>query len=193
MILGVTGRYCAGKDTVVAALARRGFREIDVDRIGHTVLDLKIDEVVRRFGDEVRAGSGRVDRRRLGAVVFRDPGALRALEAIVHPEMIRRVAELAGDGGERLVINAAILHRMGLHRLCHVVVCVAAPFPVRLRRAMRRDHLSFRAAARRLLGQRDVCPKRAPGAVDTVTVRNAGSREALLDRLEYILRAKGVV
>jgi dephospho-CoA kinase len=164
--VGVTGRYCAGKNAAAEFLRDRGYRVVDVDRVGHEVLSERAAEVAARFGDAVLADGGQIDRRALGRLVFSDPDALRSLERILHPEMVRRVAEIA-DREARAVINAAILFHMGLHRYCDLVICVRALFVVRLVRALRRDGLGLFEATRRLRAQRGICPKRPDPAVDT--------------------------
>ncbi len=193
MVIGVTGGYCAGKNEAVSRLRELGFVEIDVDRLGHAAIELQKQQVVARFGERVLAPDGRVDRRSLGRLVFGDRAALGDLEAIVHPVMVAEVERLLGERAAPAVINAAILFRMGLHRFCDVVVCVRAPFAVRLVRAMRRDRLGVFAAAGRLLAQGRVCPKTVSPDVDTLTVSNSGSRQRLFARLEESLRAKGAI
>lgn len=193
MVIGVTGGYCAGKSLAVSRLRELGFVEIDVDRVGHSALEQKKKEVVARFGDGVLGPDGRVDRRTLGRLVFGDPAALADLEAIVHPAMVAEVERRVRATAAPTVINAAILFRMGLERFCDLVVCVRAPLPLRLLRAMRRDGLGVIAAAKRLLSQGPVCPKTAPRDVDTLTVSNSGSRQRLFARLEESLRAKGAI
>lgn len=193
MVIGVTGSYCAGKNLAVSRLRELGFVEIDVDRLGHAALEQQKQRVVARFGERILAPDGRVDRRSLGRLVFGNPSALRDLEAIVHPVMVDEVERLVRRAAAPTVINAAILFRMGLERFCDLVVCVRAPFALRLLRAMRRDRLGAVAAARRLASQERPCPKTLPSNVDILTVRNSGSRQRLLARLEESLRAKGAV
>jgi dephospho-CoA kinase len=193
MVIGLTGSYCAGKSLAASRLRELGFVEIDLDRLGHAALELRKALVTARFGREILGPDGLVDRRRLGAVVFADPAALRDLEAIVHPAMVAEVERLVAAAKAPTVINAAILFRMGLHRLCDLVVCVRAPLPLRLVRAMRRDGIGLAAAARRLMSQGRVCPKTVCPDVDTLTVSNSGSRQRLFARLELALRAKGAI
>ncbi len=102
MVLGITGKYCAGKSAVSEVLSAWGWHIIDVDRLGHHALIEKRDEVLQRFGRELDDGAGGIDRKRLGAIVFRNRTALRYLERIVHPSMVAmvdsRLAELGVSG-----------------------------------------------------------------------------------------------
>jgi dephospho-CoA kinase len=177
MVLGLTGRYCAGKDAAARILEREGFRVLDVDRIGHEVLEARRDEVAAVFGSGVRRADGSIDRRALGRLVFADPAALARLEAIVHPAMVERVRALADaerSAGRDVAVNAALLRRMGLDRLCDAVLEVRACFPRRFVRGLRRDRLGPVQVLRRMRSQNTGSRRlnrKTPG-VDTYTVRN---------------------
>lgn len=197
MVLGLTGRYCAGKDAVARILERRGFRVLDVDRIGHEVLEQRREEAAAAFGPAVRRADGSIDRRQLGRIVFADPAALARLEAIVHPAMVERVRALAAAeraAGRDVAVNAAILRRMGLDGLCDAVCEVRACLPRRFLRAVRRDRLGPLQVLRRMRSQRQTGRglKRKPPGVDTYIVRNdrATTRrlELSVDRLLERLR-----
>ena len=140
----------------------------------------------------VRGSDGGIDRRALGKIVFGHSKQREKLERIVHPEMVRRVEEIVGQKRERIVINAAILFRMGLHRLCDTVICVSAPLLARLKRARMRDSLSTWQALRRLLAQRGICPKSNNTDVDIYSVRNSGDRESLRESVRHFLQEKNM-
>jgi dephospho-CoA kinase len=188
MVIGVTGKYCAGKDTAVRFLRRRGFREIDVDRIGHRVLEEMSRAVAEEFGPSVLTPDGGVDRRRLGAIAFQSKEEMRRLESILHPLMVRRVEEALAGGGGHAAINAAVLFRMGLQKLCDRILCIHAPFPLRFLRALQRDGLPLGATWKRLAAQEGICPKFPSGDVDIYRVGNCCRRKALERRLEQVLR-----
>ncbi len=179
MVLGLTGRYCAGKDEVARILSEMGWRSIDVDHVGHAVLEELKPRVVQEFGTGILGTDGRIDRKALGRVVFSDPARLAALEGILHPAMAAHVRRWITETPGKLVVNAAVLGKMGLDRDCRAVLYVTAPILVRARRAMRRDGLSFRRALCKVIGQRGISLKSGSGSVDTYVVRNQGSRDAL--------------
>jgi dephospho-CoA kinase len=196
MVIGVTGGYCAGKSVVSAVLRKMGFSEIDVDEVGHAVLREKAAEVIRAFGEGIRAADGGVDRKKLGAIVYSDRKELSRLERIVHPEMVAKVkAALVSARGDAL-INAAILYKMGLDSLCDAVFRVTAPVPIRLIRAKRRDGVTLRHVLARLLSQRGIRLKSKGSAVDIYTVRNGGSlgslERSVRSALERTKRGKAV-
>src|SRR3970040_1676136 len=93
--IGLTGGIASGKSTVSAWLAERGAHVIDAHRTGHRVLEPDGEAyggVVREFGAGILDGERRIDRRKLGALVFADPARLAALNAISHPHMAARMA-----------------------------------------------------------------------------------------------------
>ena len=189
----MTGTYCSGKNTLVSFLKESGFSEIDVDRVGHQILD---DggvgaQLRRRFGAGIFTPQGSIDRRVLGQRVFRDPGELRALESIVHPPMVREVEHVLERMEGRTVINAAVMFRMGLERLCDVVVCVRAPLIRRLKRARRRDGVTLFQMLRRMRAQRGICPKFNANGVDIYYVDNDRGLDHLHTQILKILTEKG--
>jgi len=188
VVLGLTGRYCAGKDTVARVLEDRGWRIIDADAINHDVLRENAQSVVEAFGPAIRAADGSVDRRALGRIVFADPAERVRLEGIVYPLITERIKKILAEERGDCVINAPLLSRAGLHLVCNAVLLVRVPAVVRLVRAMRRDHLSLADALARLRSQGDVRPQSYARTVDTYTVGNLGSIRSLERRVARLDR-----
>ena len=193
IVVGITGKYCAGKNTAAELLGGAGYEGIDVDTLGHEALRRERERIIDRFGPELAVGDAEIDRRRLGDIVFSDSGALRDLESIVHPAMVAAVEQrIAGFRALQpeptgVAVNAAVLFRMDLTRLCDLVLYIHAPFWVRYRRARERDSASFLQVVRRLASQRDVAPQFSGLNADIHSVRNDGSREQLRFKLKALL------
>lgn len=191
VVVGLTGRYCAGKGTAARVFASMGFRVIDADDVSHEVLAGKASEVIARFGPGVRAEGDGVNRRALGRIVFDDPAARADLEAILYPEITDRIRRFIAGGGD-VAVNAPLLQRAGLQALCDAVVFVTAPAVVRLFRALRRDRLSLREAVKRITSQGDVDPQKNDPSVDTYIVRNAAGARSFDRRVSrLVLRLRG--
>ena len=196
MVVGVAGKYCAGKSTVTELLVQAGYEVIDVDRLGHEALSRRVADIRATFGETYVSPDGSVDRKRLGSLVFSDAAELRRLEAIVHPEMKKMVRErLAGPGaagsntgpGPRgTVINAALLFEMGLDELCDTILWVTAPVFTRMWRARRRDGLSATEILKRFWTQRTLRPQPSAPDVDIHTVENHGALDSLRSQLERL-------
>jgi len=115
-MIGLTGGIGSGKSTVAAMLAERGAVVIDADRVAHDVYlpgTVGYERVVERFGNEILAEDGTVDRTRLGALVFNDRQALADLNGIIHPlvrqEVARRLLAANDEDPEAVVVVEAAL------------------------------------------------------------------------------------
>lgn len=160
MIIGLTGKSCAGKDAIAALLDKKRFEVIDVDKLGHDALAMNKDKLVEAFGDGIIAQDGSVDRKILGPLVFSDPDKLEVLNSITHPwmhdEAMRR-AEEAEREGKDAVINAALLESMGFVESCDRIILVVAGYETRLKRALQRDSGMTEEKFRdRTMAQKDV-------------------------------------
>jgi dephospho-CoA kinase len=118
--IGLTGGIGCGKSVVGAMLRELGAEYADADQQVHALLAAGsplIEPIVERFGREILGPDGGVDRRKLGAIVFADPAALRDLEALLHPavrsELRRRMAESAAPA---FVLDAIKLIEGGLYQ-----------------------------------------------------------------------------
>ncbi|MCD6121218.1 MAG: dephospho-CoA kinase [Spirochaetales bacterium] len=197
MVIGIAGKYCSGKNFVAGIVKNYryngfGFTVVDVDIIGHTVLERKSKEVISAFGDSITDSTGRIDRKKLGRIVFRSRVKKSELESILHPPMVDEVKEGIKGRRENTIINAAIMFDMGLHKLCDFVICVYAPFWVRFIRALKRDNLSIGDTLKRLSAQRRICPKYGGSKVDIYSVRNTGKTEDVQRDISGILTKKGL-
>ena len=130
-----------------------GAEVLDADDAAHDVYEPggpAFDEVVREFGPQY-VRDGRIDRKRLGELVFNDEDARLRLNAIVHPQvrewMAARMAEAAERGAEVVVQEVPLLFENGLDRLYGQVVLVYVPEPLQVQRLVGRGLSEERARA----------------------------------------------
>ncbi len=188
MIVGITGKYCSGKNAVAAEFERRGYFHIEVDKLGHAALDLKKDEIEKAFGSSV-ISDGIVNRAAVGKIVFKSREMKHLLEKIVHPEMTQMVKKLIEEQkGKNILINAAILAQMGLHQLCDIVVWVKAPLLKRVERALMRDQLPPGAVLDRIITQRKLKSNLTGKDVDTYNINNSGNIEKIVSSVDRVLK-----
>lgn len=122
--LGLTGGIASGKSAVAAMLRELGFSVLDADSLAHKLIEPgqpAYEEVLREFGSAVTDGQGRVDRAKLGALVFADRAKLERLNAIVHPRVaeavLRQFAEWQREGTrDAAFVEAALLIESGIQQ-----------------------------------------------------------------------------
>lgn len=157
-IIAITGTIGSGKSMVGRILEEVGVPVIDTDKIVHHLLTQDTPTrkaVVERFGTEVQAEDGAIDRRKLGPIVFKDPAARKELEAMVHPAVIlecrRRVQELAGKPLAALLVP--LLFEAGLGNEYDESWTVFTTETVLRDRLKRRDGLTDQQIDQRLAAQ----------------------------------------
>ena len=185
--VGITGGIGAGKSTVCDLLRERGVAVYDSDSRAKQLMSEDVmlrAELIEAFGDAVYGASG-LDRAYLAKSVFGNDEALRKLNAIVHPAVMRDFAEWAEvQEGDYVVLESAILFEAGLADRVDSVVAVMAPESLRLERAMARDGASRDEILRRIRSQMsdDERMERAKYAVVNI------DREELAEDVEQLHR-----
>lgn len=185
IVIGLTGKYCAGKNHIATLFAERDIPIIDVDNLGHEALEKVKPELIALFSRSIITPQGSVDRKVLSSIVFSNPQSLRSLERTVHPQMVAMcitMIEAYREQCERaVVINAALLHRMNLDVLCDTVCFVKTPWFLRLSRAVKRDNATLSSFLRMGKSQEDIEPSTIRGANSLHIIKNWG-RTAFIHR-----------
>ena len=161
-VFGLTGNIGSGKSTVAAMLREAGIPVLDADRISREVTapgGRAYDAVVQAFGREILRDDGSIDRKRLGEIVFADPGSRDRLERITHPAifgaMKEAIAGIAREGHRAAVVEAALIHESGKKGLFEAVISVTCDRETALSRLAARDGMSRSQAEARLRAQMD--------------------------------------
>ncbi|MFE6446809.1 dephospho-CoA kinase [Nocardiopsis dassonvillei] len=190
--VGLTGGIGSGKSAVAAELAAYGATVVDADAIAREVVEPGtpgLEAVVAEFGDRVLTPDGRLDRPRLGEIVFADEASLTRLNAIVHPLVGERSAQLmeeaVASGVEVVVYDVPLLVENGLGPLYDLVVVVDAPDAVRVDRVTANRGMPREQVEARIRAQADRDTRLA--AADLV-VDNSGTREELTERVAQLWR-----
>jgi len=186
MLIGITGKYCAGKNHVAALLTARGLPVLDVDKLGYQVLETEKEAIFSQFCEDLKQADGSLDRRLLGKRVFGDPEKLAALEAIVHPAANRLTDEWIAAQNGHCVINAALLHRSSAFHKLDRIILVSAPLFTRFFRAKRRDRLPWREILRRFSSQKNFNSQYLAVNAEIYKVENLGF-SSLEHRIDKIL------
>ena len=187
----ITGSIGSGKSVVCELLRDRGFEIIDADSIAHEQLNLCASEVAAEFGDEVLSG-GEIDRKKLGALAFKDTEKLKILERILHPkirlEILSRAAKLESAGRTYFVDIPLFFERRDAYKEFSRVAVVYAPKDTLISRVMKRNKLSYDDAKHRVELQIDIEQKRAAA---NFTIENTKDFENLKNEtLKFLAKFK---
>lgn len=188
LVLGLIGAIGAGKSTVAKMLGDLGCQVFDADKAGHEVLSKPAiaRRIVESFGNDIVDASGVVDRRKVGRIVFDDPGKRLHLESIVHPairELFESAKSTAKASGIILVLEAPVLLEAGWNDACHFLVFVDAP------RELRMERLRARGWNEAELTRREAAqwPNEKKRAIAQFHVTNDGSMDACRRQVNQIL------
>ena len=157
--VALTGGIATGKSYVRGRFQDLGVPTIDSDTLAREAVapgTAGLEAVIARFGSGVLDASGGLDRRKLGAIVFADPVHRKALEAIIHPEVVRASNAwfAALDPSHPFAIaDIPLLYEVGRDRDVDAVVVTACDPEEQVRRVMQRDRLAEPEARQRIAAQ----------------------------------------
>jgi dephospho-CoA kinase len=175
--IALTGGIATGKSTVASLLGLHGLRVIDADAIAHKILDANAEWVKEHFGSEY-IEKGKVNRSKLGELVFSDPGAKARLESFLHP-LIRQEIIAQSEKQDRFefpyLIDIPLFFESGAYDIEESVV-VYTPKETQLERFMKRSGFSKEESLRRIESQMDIEEKKKRA---TWVIDNSGSLKHL--------------
>jgi len=188
--VGLTGGVASGKSTVSAMFAELGAVVIDADLLAREVVEPGTEglaAVVEEFGPDVVGPDGGLDRPRLGELVFADPERRRALEAIIHPRVRARAAEIEATAPADAVVvhDIPLLAETGQVASFDAVVVVDVPVEVQVERMVRIRGMTEADARTRVAAQAERDERLA---IATYVVENTGSLDGLRARVEEVYR-----
>jgi dephospho-CoA kinase len=186
--VGLTGGIASGKSSVSAILAELGAILIDADLIAREVVARGtpgLDAVVAEFGPELLTSDGDLDRPAMGALVFGDSAARKRLEAIIHPLVHARSAELEAEAGDHAVVvhDIPLLAEVGRAGSFDEVVVVDAPADLQVSRMVQDRGWTREDAESRIAAQ---ATREDRLAIATHVIENTGTLADLRARVEEI-------
>jgi dephospho-CoA kinase len=189
LLVGLTGGIGSGKSTVARLLEKRGAVVFDADLLAREAVEPGTPghaTVIERFGADVLAPGGELDREALASIVFADPAARRDLEQIVHPEVRRLFAEGSEayrDTDRVVVFSAPLLVETGMHTAFEVLVVVSATVATQIERLMRQRGMSEPSIRARIDAQ---APLEDKAAAADFLIDNEGSLDELESQVEQL-------
>ncbi len=191
MILGITGGTGSGKTTALEIIRSLGGLVLDCDAVYHELLcrdKSLLDTIEARFPGCVK--KGKLQREKLGQIVFSDKAALLDLNRITHGAVKKEVIRQLSTAPKLAAIDAIGLFEGGLSELCDVTIAITAPEDVRRERIMARDDVSEAVANMRIAAQPDVAV--FAELCDFVLV-NDGSAQQFRDKCLAFFHQVGII
>lgn len=156
MIIGITGSIACGKSTVSGYLKSKGYVVIDADKIGHEALDSDYvkEKLILTFGNDILENN-KINRRKLGELVFGNSSNLNVLNSIIHPEIRRRILEEIDKNNDQefIFIDVALLFEAKFDDLVDKIIVVYVDKNTQLTRLMKRNSISKKEALSRIVSQ----------------------------------------
>jgi len=155
LVLGITGGTGCGKSTLLEIIEELGGYVIDCDKVYHHLLQhdtAMLSAIDARFPGTVV--NGKLERKKLGSLVFADKGALWDLNAITHKAVKKAVLQMLPSWNALVAIDAIGLFEGDLAALCNLTIAVTAPEKDRIKRLIARDGISEDYAVSRIRAQR---------------------------------------
>lgn len=157
VIIGLTGGFATGKTTVSRMFRSFGAKVIDADKIAHKLIKPNTAvyrKIIQVFGSSLLKKRGEIDRDKLACLVFNDQAALEKLNRIVHPEVIRVIAqEIKKSGQKEVILDAPLLIEAGLGRIVDKLIVVNLSRAQQIERSLRRSPLSKAHILKRIKAQ----------------------------------------
>lgn len=160
-IIGLTGGIASGKTTVSNILRELGAIVIDADKIARKIVEKgkpALSEIKKHFGEEVLLENGKLDRKRLGNIVFNNAELLKKINEITHPYIIKEITneinwhkEIYNDCV--IILDAALLIEQNLMYLVEEIWLVVTPKEMQLKRLIERENISMDGAEKRVNAQ----------------------------------------
>lgn len=160
-IIGLLGGIASGKSKMTERFQIMGAGVIDCDKLAHSLYEPGEEcyqAIIDNFGPEILESNGKIDRKKLGSIVFSDKGKLEELNGIVWPNLLKksknRIQELHKiEGKEIIVLEAAVLLQAGWETECHEIWSCIIPKDVAVQRIMERNNLTEDEATARIISQ----------------------------------------
>ncbi len=197
MVIGLTGKFCTGKNRIGSIMETHGWDVIEVDHLGHGALINARGSLVDFFGDSILSEDGTISRKKLGDLVFDSPAKLAFLESVLHPVMKTMCHDLIKDRDKKTypcgtVLNAAILHKMGLNSVCDSILYVKASVFLRFFRAKSTRAMTTLDFLRRERVQHNITPEYFFDVIPLYVIMNNHGDTAIKRQLESYYKSIGL-
>ena len=193
IIVGLTGGIGTGKSLVSSYLMENGFKVIDLDLIAREIVEIGekgYKEIVKFFGKDIVDESGRIDRKKLGNLVFADENLLKKLNSITHPlineEMKIQISNYLSMGEKIIFCDVPLLFEGNLMSYFDEIWLVYADKTTQIERVMKRDKLSSNQAVLRIDSQMNIEDKKK---IADKIIYNTGTAEETYKQVYQLVKS----
>ena len=182
-VIGLTGSIACGKSNISRSLKAAGVPVIDADEISRNLTapgGPALPAIREKWGEKVFDGE-ELNRRALSDIVFSDPAAREALNAIIHPMVLSEIHRRMDETDGPVVMDVPLLYEVGMDSWCDEIWCAYAPQKEQVRRVRKRGEITYAEALRRIHSQMPVMEKRrrADHMIRTTGTKEESGRAAL--------------
>jgi len=184
ILIGLTGNIASGKSSVGKLLKENGLPVIEADRIGWEILERKeiMQEILDVFGDIVK--DGKIDRKKLGNIVFSNKRKLKIFNALVHPPLLQKLKrEIDKRSGKIIVVTAALIFEWEIEHWFDKIILVTSEKKKRIDRLLK-NNLTRKEVIQRINSQMD--EKEKIKKSDFI-IENNGTKTQLKEKILSIL------
>lgn len=187
-VIGLTGGIGTGKSTVSEYLASKGFEIVDADLIARQIVQPGsplLDRIAETFGSQFILPDGSLDRKALGAYVFKDNQRKKQLDDIMMGSIVSTIRENIAGAEGKVIVDAPLLFEVGLDADVEAVWLVDAADEIRIKRVCARDNISAQQVADRIKNQ---MPQSEKAAKSDEIIDNSGSEEELYQQIDRLIK-----
>ncbi|MBX7490719.1 dephospho-CoA kinase [Helicobacter turcicus] len=185
--IALSGGIGSGKSTVASLLRLYGYQVICADSIAHKVLEENKDSVIAVFGEEILDNQGRINRKKLGGIVFSNTNLLKRLEEILHPKIKAEILEEAQREEQKKIpyfVDIPLFFEQGDYPIVNSLL-ISTTQELQIERLKKRNGFSKKEALSRINAQ---MPLEQKYKMASYVIDNCGSLESLQQELEYYLQ-----
>ena len=195
LIIGLTGGIVSGKTTVAKMFKDLGAKIIDADQLGHKVIlphKPAWKKIVRLFGKDLLKEDLKINRKRLGRIVFNNQNLLKKLNEITHPEIIKlikkeikSIKDKTDKKDDILIIDAALIYEAKIDNLMDKIIVVYINEEKQIERLMERNNLSAQESLKRIKSQ---TPLKEKVKMADYVIDNSNSLDKTKEQVKKIWR-----
>ena len=182
--IAIVGNIASGKSTAEEYIKSMGYKVYDSDKIAHEILE-NSNTVRKMFAEYDIITDDKIDRKKLGAIVFNDKKKMELLELIIHPQVVTELLKIF-QGKEKIVfVSVPQLFEANFEKLFDKIIFISAQKNIRLERLMKRNNMTKEDAIKRIEAQ---LPEEEKAEKSDFVIVNEGTIEELKTSVNDILK-----